>query len=405
MSESEIYYSKSSNTTLNFSSSELKIKEASQDSGYGVRVLNNGKIGFSYAQNENQLDEAKKNAEKVSKFSPKTNFSFPKKSSFPNLDLYDENTANSEIDTLRDLLKQIRTDSEVFGGHSRIILDCGSELVRIENSEGFFGEYKKSSFSAYVEVMHADGFGFGFINQLKMPKTTDIGLLAADMARNLMGATKPPSGKYTIVLELEAFDNLLEVLLPSFSGEWLRRGISKINKETKFSELLTLSDDGSVIASNSAPFDDEGVASKKRTLIDCGKVSSFIYDNETASLANLSAEGFCKRSSYSSPPSLGHSNIVISGGEFDNFSELNNYIEIHSMHGSHTANTTTGDAGFEVSSGFLVQNGERKPVRGFLLSCNVFNLFSNILGIEKKQKTFGNLISPRIAFSDVDVVS
>jgi predicted Zn-dependent protease len=40
-----------------------------------------------------------------------------------------------------------------------------------------------------------------------------------------------------------------------------------------------------------------------------------------------------------------------------------------------------------------------------MLSANVFDMFSGIEAIEKKQRTYGSLIAPRIAFRDVRVVS
>ena len=80
-------------------------------------------------------------------------------------------------------------------------------------------------------------------------------------------------------------------------------------------------------------------------------------------------------------------------------------LEVHYAHGSHTANVTTGDIGLEVSAAFMVDKGERKPVKGFMLSGNVFDWFKEIEGLEKKQKTYGSLISPRIAFRDVHVVA
>ena len=73
MSDYEIFHQTAETTSLTYSGSELKVRETSKGSGYGVRILHDGKVGFSYCQRKSEIEEAKKQAEKISKFSPKTN--------------------------------------------------------------------------------------------------------------------------------------------------------------------------------------------------------------------------------------------------------------------------------------------------------------------------------------------
>jgi PmbA protein len=87
-------------------------------------------------------------------------------------------------------------------------------------------------------------------------------------------------------------------------------------------------------------------------------------------------------------------------GELENVEEIGKHVEIISMHGSHTSNPTTGDFGMEVNIAFI--NG--KPVRGFIMSGNIFDLLNNVIGLEKKQTRYANILAPKIAFSEVDLI-
>ncbi len=405
MSDSEIFFQNSESTSLTFTGAELKIKENSGFSGYGVRVLDDKKVGFSYCQEETELDPTIEKAKKISKFSPESDFSFAPKASYENLDIFDSSLDPSDFSNLKDLLYQAKESAESFGARSKIILSASKSHQKLHNSAGFSGEYDDTGFSMYVECMHGDGLGVSYFSSNKLPKdVSETGLKAAGLAKDMQGAKKPPAGKYPVVVQIEALDSLLDVLLPSFSGDWKRRGITNLPKQ-KFSEIFTLSEDGRAGGTSARPFDDEGTVSKKHYLVNQGKVETYLYDREIAALAKTDKCGFCSRNSYDDNPSIGPSNLIISPGDWKDLGEIDRYIELHSAHGSHTANITTGDIGLEVSSAFLVEGEKRTPLKGFMITGNVFEMFANIEAIESKQRTLGSLIAPRIAFSDLRIVS
>ena len=256
--------------------------------------------------------------------------------------------------------------------------------------------------------MDENGFGF-FSNAFSSIPDIDefykIGELAAERAKETKNPRKIDSGTYVVAFEPEALDDLMDVLLPSFSGDWKKRKISylhdKIGQDI-FSEKLSIHDNPLMEEGvNSQPFDDEGVPSEKITIIDKGIAKNFIYNVEVASLEGVSEKGRCSRPSYDSMPGIGFSNIVVDPGDL---SEDEGDISVVSFHGAHTSNTTTGDFGIEVNSAFLTKNGKREPIRDFMITGNIFKLFKNIYGIGKRQRKLGTFFAPRIAFSDVQVV-
>ena len=400
----EIFFQRTEFTSLTFSGGELKTRETSEESGYGVRILKDGRLGFAYCQDKEKREDALARAENLSKFSPKSNFSFAPQSSFDTPDIFDENLEPSDFRNLKSILEQAREGAESFGARSKVVVSASKSRTELENSEGFSGSYEDTGFSLYVEAMHGEGLGIGYISSNHLVDVGEVSLNAAGMARDMQSAKKPESGTYTIVAQIEALDTLLEVLMPSFSGDWKRRGITSLPGK-EFSENLSIYDDPLSSGTSAKPFDDEGIPSRKKALIENGGVESYLYDLETSALSGEDGSGSCLRDSYDDNPSIGSSNLVISPGTWNDLGEIGKYIELHYAHGSHTANLTTGDVGLEVSAAFLVDGEKRTPLKGFMISANIFEMFANIEAVESKVRTVGSLTAPRIAFSGVHVVS
>jgi len=407
MSANEIFRFDSSAIRLSYSGGELKTKEADSSTGFAVRVLEGGRIGFGHCQHESEIPSALERAKSLSRFSVRSGFSFAPKAEYAMPEILDSSASTDDAEPLRGLVESARDAASSQGGNPRIISSFERADMRLENSEGFSGSYAKTVFSMYVECMHDDGFGFHYASMHRIPKdVAQFGTKAAEMASSMRKAGKPESGTYTIVMGPEALENLVDTLLPSLSGDWKRRGITLLaGKGRRFSEKLSIFDDALAPGVNARPFDDEGTPSARRALIEKGEVKSFLYDRETAALGNVQDSGACSRGSYDSPPGIGASNIVVAPGDWDDLAQIGRHLEIRSAHGSHTANPTTGDIGLEVSAGYLVDKGGKKPIKGFMLSGNVFDMLSNVEGAEKAQQTFGSLIAPRMAFSGVRVVS
>jgi len=402
----EVFCSSGYGYSLTFSGGELKSRERSGESGYGIRVLRKKQLGFSYCEKKENITKAAEHAAGLSKFSPKTGFGFPEKSPYKKLDVLDKKVRDITSGELKGILKQVQDGIERHSKKARIILSSGIERIALENSNGLHGEYESTGISVYCEAMCDDGFGFAYHDGIHMPKDfTAIGERAGRMAKTMQGAKKLKKGEYAVIFRHSAMDEILNILLPSFSGENKRKKTTilakKLNKQA-FSRKLSIYDNALERAGDCRPFDDEGTASRKRPLIDKGVIKSFIYDRETAALEGIRKSGFCSRAHYSAMPGSGTSNLVIGPGDHSDLEhELKDPLIVHSLHGSHTANSTTGDFGLEVNVAFH----KGKPVRGFLLSGNIFKMLSGKIHLEKKTQMNSSLIAPLLAIEDVRVVS
>jgi PmbA protein len=403
----EIFRVSTQSTDITFTGGEMKIKETGTSSGIAVRALHGGKLGFAYSQGEPGLGKALEEAKNLSRFSLQTGFAFSPKAHFQTPDLADRSLDPDDLLYLKSIVDAVREAASSKGGRPRVMCQAGKGDISLENTSGFSGAYAKTSFSLFVECMHGDGYGMSYLTSNWKPKDPEThGHKAAEMAVATQNAGKPESGTYTVVMEVEALESLIGTLLPSLSGDWKRRKMTKLSAGKKaFSDQFTIMEDGTAPGSDARPFDDEGTPSVPRTLVGSGVVHSFLYDRETAALEGIQGSGACSRDSFESPPSIGASNLVISPGSWKDLNDIDRFIEVHYAHGSHTANLTTGDIGLEVSAAFMVEKGKRKPLKGFMLSGNVFDMFADIEAIEARQHAIGSLIAPRIAFKGMRVIS
>ena len=174
-------------------------------------------------------------------------------------------------------------------------------------------------------------------------------------------------------------------------------------------ESLTLTDNPLFNGPGSSSFDGEGTRCAEKKLIEKGIARNFLFDLKTASLAGDSlnpSPGNCSRASYMAEPGIGSSNLVLGKGKTrDVLSECASGILVCSVFGEHTANDLTGEFSVSVERGFEIRDGEKgKPVRGNVISGNIFELIKNIAAIEAKQERIGSFISPRIFFEGLQVV-
>jgi PmbA protein len=409
LSPHEIYFNRNAELSMMFTGGKTKTRELTETSGYGIRVIKDKKIGFSYCVKEDEIEGAIKNAEIFSRFSKETDFSFAENMEYSPVKVYDGGVAGLEVGDLKEIMDQLRDGASKYSENVKVIVSASNGETRIENSSGFSGDYKNTAVSVYVEVMDGTGFGYYYNAFTYLPKDfTRMGIKAAETAKKTRRPEKPEAGEYIIVMEPEPLDDLMDVLLPSFMGEWKRRKISVLSEKEGqkiFSNRLSIYEDGTLEGTGGRPFDDEGTVSGRVPLVEKGVLKNFAYDRENAALEGLKKGGQCNRTDFSAEPGTGFSNIAIEGGDYRNLEELGKVIVVKSLHGTHTANRTTGDFGVEVNSGFFVYQGERVPVRGFMLTGNIFNLFKNIIGIEKRVRSLGSFFCPRIAFEKLRVVS
>lgn len=411
--EAEIFHASDRAVSVSSERDEVRTKEYSLSDGYGVRVIKDGRIGFSYFAKGGDAEAAIKRAVSLSKFSRKAPFGLPHSSRFPKVDVFDKRIDRLDEEEAVGMLQEILASISAPSKPTKTGIDYGTANFEIENSSGLSASGSSTHISCFAHCAIGKSGGSSDRSSAHLDfEPSKVGDEASERAREMVRAKPAKGGRMPAVLEPEALYSLLfSLLLPSFHGERVHRKISKLHDKVGgkvASEALTISDDPLCDAPGSSPFDGEGTASRKKILLKKGVVSDFLFDSKTAVLVPGPgvSPGNCRRFSYLSEPGIGPSNLVLESGKAtDALEECGNGILVCSVFGEHTANDLTGEFSVSVDRGFEIVGGRKgKPTRGNVISGNMFSLIEGITAIEKKKERYGNLITPRIAFEEIQVV-
>jgi TldD protein len=138
------------------------------------------------------------------------------------------------------------------------------------------------------------------------------------------------------------------------------------------SKLVTVIDDATIpYARGSFQFDSEGIAGQRTVLVEDGVLKGYLYDRLTAMKGDCSSTGNGRRESYQTKPIVRMTNTLIAPGltpPEEIVKSVPNGLFVRKMGGGQV-NTVTGDFMFEVSEGYLIENGAIcEPVRGATLT-------------------------------------
>jgi TldD protein len=260
--------------------------------------------------------------------------------------------------------------------------------VIIANSDGFIAEDERMYLTALVHVVAARGdvvqTGYESIGGITGMELFDDHALtqaaetAARRAVMMLSARKAPAGRMTVVLSSEAGGTMIhEAVGHGLEADLAQSGLSvysnKIGEQVA-SPLITVVDDATLQGKRgSFRFDDEGVDAERTVLVDRGILKTFLYDRLTAFKDGARSTGNGRRESYKHRPIPRMTNTMIVPGRSDPGEILRSTssgLFVRKMGGGQV-NTVNGDFVFEVSEGYLIENGALgEPVRGATLTGN-----------------------------------
>lgn len=202
--------------------------------------------------------------------------------------------------------------------------------------------------------------------------------LASRRALKMLQARRAPGGKMPVVLSSEAGGTMIhEAIGHGLEADLAQMGLSvytgKIGSEVA-SPPVTVVDDATLShKGGSYGFDDEGVIAQRTILVEKGVLKGYLYDRLTAMKDHTFSTGNGRRESYQSRPLPRMSNTFILPGQMCPGEIVRSTPEglfVKKMGGGQV-NTVNGDFVFEVSEGYLIENGKiGEAVRGATLTGN-----------------------------------
>jgi len=262
------------------------------------------------------------------------------------------------------------------------------QQVLIANSDGFITEDERLYLTAMVHVVAASGSviqtgyepvggiaGMELFDAQPLPAAAET---AARRAVMMLGARKAPAGRMAVVLSSDAGGTMIhEAVGHGLEADLAQSGLSVYSHrmgERIASPLVTVVDDATLAGKRgSFRFDDEGTDAGRTVLVDKGVLKTLMYDRLTAMKDGAVSTGNGRRESYKHRPIPRMTNTMITSGESDPAEILRSTpkgLFVKKMGGGQV-NTVNGDFVFEVSEGYLIENGAiGEPVRGATLTGN-----------------------------------
>lgn len=280
--------------------------------------------------------------------------------------------------------------------------DALSRSVKV-HSNGFEGEQEDTSFSLYANptIKDDDGklveeYAYGSTRfRGDLPDPRKVGKEATERALRRMGQEKVDSGKMDMVVENRQASRVLWPLIGPLSGSALQQKQSflegKLGQKVA-SEKLTLIDDPLVLRGlGSQLFDGEGLAAKRRTVIERGVLKTYFIDN------------YYGRKLGMEPTTGGVSNLVFEyGGKSCDaiIKGVSRGIFVTGFIGGNS-NGTTGDFSFGIS-GMMIENGSLvKPVYEMNVSGNMKDFWNELIEIGNDPHTYSTMRTPTLRFGNV----
>jgi PmbA protein len=230
-----------------------------------------------------------------------------------------------------------------------------------------------------------------------LPAPVDMGKAAAARALAMLGAKKIETATLPIIVENQVVPNILDGLLEAMTGRNIQQKQSFLldKKGQKIAgEKLTLIDDPLLEAGlASQPFDSDGLAAKKRTIIEAGVLKEFFVN------------WYYSRKLGWEPTTGSPSNLIIPPGTrsvAEIMKDLGKGILVTGFIGGNS-NSTTGDASVGIF-GHLFENGEIvHAVSEMNIADNHLKFWQRLVEVANDPWMYDSNRTPSLVFTDVVV--
>ena len=426
--EFEIYFLSNLNTSIKIYQGKIENFSNNQNQGISFRGMVDGKMGYSYSESMEDEDidflinEVIENASCIESLDKQ--FIYGEKANYTDTITYSSAIENLDTDLVKDFLIKMEEYALSIDERVKKVNFCsfamGSGEKIIKNSKGLELHSKENICYTYISVIAEEngviktGSHFQLGRDFAKFDYKELSEVAVKRALNKFGTITLNEIPKTCVIENLAFSSLLGAMSNIFSAEAVQKNISKLKgklNESVASSIVTLVDDPFLkdgLANSS--FDDEGVPTSYKEIIQDGILKTYLYNLKTAYKDGVSSTGNGVKGSYKGTVGISSFNLYIkpSDKSFDKMIEnIKEGIFITDFAGLHSGlNTISGDFSL-AGEGFYIKDGKiDRPLNQITISGNFFELLKNIKDIANDIKfSFSSVGSPSIMVEGLKVVA
>ena len=225
-----------------------------------------------------------------------------------------------------------------------------------------------------------------------------------------------PTDKMSVIFQGDTVGAIMFRLMEGVSGASIEQGISplidKLDQQV-FSKEMTIEDDPTLDWEiDSVPFDAEGVATKKKTIIQEGILKNYIFDLHNAKKMGVEStgNGFRKtmfQKGFSIPVTPFSTNFIVKPGKTDEkemIKDIKQGVLIDMVIGMHSGNIVQGQYSMNIGLGYVIKNGKiQGRIQDAMVAGNIYEDFKNVVNMSNKLDRNFLGRSPAIHFKDISI--
>lgn len=323
---------------------------------------------------------------------------------------YDSYTQKDRLDLCRKMEAYIKEHS-AYVTTTEASVEVESHTVSIENSNGLSVSRSQNWAVVYCSgVVTKDGdtrsgYYFDFVKNLADVNYEKLFDQAVTRPLSAIGARSVASAAYPVVFENKQFASLISCFLSMFSAEAVIKKLSLLGGkvgEKVFGDNITLVDDPLLAQSpHRFTFDDEGVASFAKTVVEKGVLKTYLHNLKTAEMlgAESTGNGF--------GGGVRPTNLCLSGGNRsleEMIAPIDNGIYITGMMGQHAGvNSVSGSFNLQASGYRIVHGKIADPVTLIVVSGNILDVLSHVVEIANDFESSGSVACGSVYIESLSV--
>ncbi|MEL7522012.1 MAG: TldD/PmbA family protein [Cyanobacteria bacterium J06553_1] len=414
--EAEVFYAASQDTPIEFGNNRLKSLETKASAGIALRVIADRQLGFASSTDLTRLEDLVDAAIATAEIGDPVEFDFTKDvNSIESKSEYQPPDTATLVEIGEDLI------SKVHQYNPEILVDVsfhsGTSQAKLATTTDVYTEQNSQSLSAVISgnLVRGEDFLQAYAYEVTRDRQPDYEAILQKLITKYQRAeagASITSGTYPVLFTPSAVSSTMGRMFGTiFSGQSIVQKASPLTDKLgeKIADKRISVFEDPTIGISACSFDDEGVPTSKKHLIEEGVVKQFYWDRRWAARQGVESSGNGFRGGISRPsPSL--ANICIAPGQTsieDLIAGMSEGIIVDQVLGAGQSNVLAGEFSVNIDLGYKVEQGKIVGrVKDTMVAGNIFEAFTNLVDLSDRPEWVGSgSYVPHILFSALGVAA